>query len=164
MGIIISSFIGCGKTHLFNSHGDKIKMMDASNLNIENIVDEVISIVGDNDIIFIPIDKDVREKFNQANIDYDVFYPSKERRREFIEKQVVKRSNPNDIRNLDKNFDKWVDEIDNDEHKNVYKHKLNESGQFIGNSQIIMTYIESINAAQKNVNNKIENSKTDEQV
>ena len=29
MGVIISSFPGCGKSYLMNTHGDKAKMLDA---------------------------------------------------------------------------------------------------------------------------------------
>ena len=47
-----------------------------------------------------------------------MFYPSAERRGEFIENQVRKRSNPKDIRELDKNFEEWVNDIDNDESPN----------------------------------------------
>ena len=43
------------------------------------------------------------------------------------------------------NFEKWVDEIDDDESPNCYKHKLNNQGEFIGNEPAIMQYINSVN-------------------
>lgn len=144
MGIIISSFIGCGKSFLNNTHGDKVKIFDASSVNLDSIVNEVMGVVDDYDIVFIPASEDIRSLFNEQNIDYDVFYPSKERRGEFIENQVRKRAKPNVIRDLDKNFEKWVQEIDDDESSNCYKHKLSNMGEFIGNSPIIMQYIDSI--------------------
>lgn len=150
MGIIISSFIGCGKTFLTNTYGDKVKIFDANNISTESIVDEVMGVVDENDIVFIPSSENIRNLFNEQHIDYDIFYPSKERRGEFIENQVRKRSNPKNIQNLDKNFDKWVQEIDDDESSNCYKHKLSNMGEFIGNSPIIMQYINSL----KENNNK----------
>ena len=144
MGIIISSFIGCGKTFLTNTYGDKVKIFDASNVNSENIVNEVMGIVDENDMVFIPSSENIRDLFNEQHIDYDVFYPSKERRGEFIENQVRKRAKPDVIRSLDKNFEKWVQEIDDDESPNCYKHKLSNVGEFIGNSPIIMQYIDSV--------------------
>jgi len=144
MGIIISSFIGCGKTFLTNTYGDKVKIFDASNVNSENIVNEVMGIVDENDMVFIPSSENIRDLFNEQHIDYDVFYPSKERRGEFIENQVRKRAKPDVIRSLDKNFEKWVQEIDDDEAPNCYKHKLSNMGEFIGNSPIIMQYIDSL--------------------
>ena len=37
-----------------------------------------------------------------------------------------------------------MQEIDNDEAPNCYKHKLSNMGEFIGNSPIIMQYIDSL--------------------
>lgn len=158
MGIIISSFIGCGKTFLTNTNGDKVKIFDAQNLNEDSIVDEVMGVVDKYDIVFIPSSEKIRELFNERNIDYDVFYPSKSRRSEFIENQVRKRVNPNDIRELDKNFEKWVQEIDDDESDNCYKHRLSNFGEFIGNSPIIMQYVDSLkNNKQNNIENNDQN-------
>ena len=157
MGIIISSFIGCGREYLKNTYGDKIKIFDAieevpltdidGKTNgdlIEGYVNKVMDIIDDNDIVFIATSKEVREAFTEKNIDYDLFYPSKERRGEFIENQVRKRTNSKIIQSLDRNFDKWIDEIDNDESENCYKHKLANRGEFIGNTPVIMQYIDSL--------------------
>ena len=117
MGIIISSFIGCGREYLNNTHGNKVKIFDAVssiplNENDKDSLDTYFNTVMDevdsNDIVFIGASEKVRGIFNENNIDYDVFYPSKERRGEFIENQVRKRINPSMIRDLDKNFEKWV--------------------------------------------------------
>ena len=158
MGIIISSFIGCGKSFLNNTHGDKVKIFDASSVNLDSIVNEAMGVVDDYDIVFIPASENVSELFNEQNIDYDIFYPSKERRGEFIENQVRKRAKPNIIRDLDKNFEKWVQEIDDDESSNCYKHKLSNMGEFIGNSPIIMQYIDSLKNQPQNQGNTPNNN------
>jgi len=157
MGIIISSFIGCGREYLKNTYGDRVKIFDAvaeipltdidgktNGELIEGYTNKVLDIVDDNDIVFIGAEKSIREAFNEKNIDYDLFYPSKDRRGEFIENQVRKRTNPKIIQSLDKNFDKWVQAIDDDESENCYKHKLTNKGEYIGNTPIIMSYIESL--------------------
>lgn len=161
MGIIISSFIGCGKEYFKNTYGDKVKIFDAvekipltdvdgkTNADLlDGYVNSVMNVVDENDIVFIESSRTVREAFNERNIDYDVFYPAKERRGEFIENQVRKRIKPNIIRDLDKNFEKWIDDIENDESTNSYKHKLSNQGEFIGNSPIIMQYINSLKHEQ----------------
>ena len=157
MGIILSSFMGCGREFLKNTHGDKIKIFDAVETGLseqdEEFFDLVMGQVDSNDIVFIPSSEGIRNLFNENNVDYDVFYPSKERRGEFIENQVRKRSNPKNIQNLDKNFDKWVQEIDDDESPNCYKHKLSNMGEFIGNSPIIMQYIDSLKNQPKTQGN-----------
>jgi len=153
MGIIISSFPGCGKTYLMNTHGDKAKMLDALELmgegqegeyDYNKWVDNIMDAVGDYDIVFIPVSERLLDALNKRSIDYDIFYPSKERRGEFIENMVRKRAFRNDIMMLDRDFDKIVDRIDNIEAENCYKHKMNEQGHFIGNDNAIMQYINNI--------------------
>ena len=157
MGIILSSFKGCGREFLKNTHGDNVKIYDAiDNILVtdiegktsQDLLEEYYNKVMDNvdsyDIVFIGSSTSIRDTFNEHGVDYDVFYPSKERRGEFIENQVRKRAKPEVIRSLDKNFEKWIEEIDGDEAPNCYKHKLSKMGEFIGNSPIIMQYIDSI--------------------
>lgn len=167
MGIILSSFVGCGREFIKNTHGDKVKIFDAvkdvqvdenNEDSLDSYFNVVMSQVNDNDIVFIGFSEKIRNKFNENNIDYDVFYPDKDRRREFIENQVRKRAKPNDIRDIDKNFEKWVDDIENDESPNCYKHKLVSQGEFIGNNAIIMQYINSLKAKQQEVNTNNETS------
>ena len=132
MGIIISSFIGCGREYLKNTHGKKAKIFDAideipltdiDGATNQDFLDEcynkVMSVVDDYDIVFIPSIKGVRRK----------------------------RTKPDVIRKLDKHFEEWVNEIDDDESPNCYKHKLSKQGEFIGNEPTIMGYINSLNNA-----------------
>lgn len=155
MGIIISSFPGCGKTYLTNSLKDKVKIMDATNIDNESVVDEVMGNVDKYDVVFVGSSEDIRGLFDERKIDYDVFYPSSNRRGEFIENQVRKRSNPATIRELDKDFEKLVQQIDDSEAENCYKHKLSNFGEFIGNDPSIMQYINSCSSKKdKNDDNK----------
>lgn len=157
MGIIISSFIGCGREYFKNTYGDKVKIFDAieeipltdvdGNTNgdlLESYTNKVMDVVDDNDIVFIGASKQIREAFNEKNIDYDLFYPSSDRRGEFIENQVRKRAKPKEIQKLDKYFNQWVEELDNDEAENCFKHKLSKQGEYIGNSLEIMSYVDSL--------------------
>lgn len=162
MGIIVSCFTGCGREFLKNTHGDKVKIFDAvaeipltdidgkvNNELLESYFNKVMSVVDENDIVFVDASTAVRDKLNENNVDYDIFYPSIERRGEFIENQVRKRTNPKIIRSLDKDFEKWVKEIEDDESPNCYKHKLNNQGEFIGNAPIIMQYINSLKSNEQ---------------
>ena len=157
MGIIVSSFIGCGREFFKNVYGDKIKIFDAvdeipltdidGKINsdlLDGYVNETLNATNNSDIVFIDFSNTVRNAFDERNIDYDLFYPSKERKNEFIENQVIKRTKPKDIQTLDRNFEKWVDEIDDDKTDNCYKHKLANKGEFIGNTPLIMQYIDSL--------------------
>ena len=157
MGIIISSFNGCGREYFKNIYGKKVKIFDAveetpltdvddtTNQDLlEECYNKVMSVVDNYDIVFIDASTSVREYFNEKGVDYDLFYPSAERRGEFIENLVRKRVPPKEIQKLDRNFEKWVQAIDDDESANCYKHKLANKGEYIGNTPIIMQYIDSL--------------------
>lgn len=151
MGIIISSFRGCGKTYLQNTYGDKIVIKesipsgDIDNTYVQNTLD----LTDKSDIVFVPSTKEVRNALNEHNVDYDLFYPSKNRRLEFVENQARKRMKMQSIQEMDNNFDKWIDEIDSDESNNCFKHKLENRNEFIGNDSTIMNYINNIQESQK---------------
>lgn len=155
MGIIISSFPGCGKTYLENTNRGKVKILVADSFapNGDNIVKEyadfVMEHVGEYDIVFISSEEDILEEFNERNIDYDLFYPSKERRKEFLENYVRKRVKSTDIMKLDRDFDKNIDRFDAIEADNCYKHKMEEQGHFIGNDAAIMQYINNVELNNK---------------
>jgi len=144
MGIIISSFVGCGRTFFKNEFGDKIKIADACDKAPSEILDYVSAVIDENDVVFIPSSLDIRTIFNENKIDYDVFYPSKERRNEFIEALVRKHVNSKNIMDFDRNFDQEINEIDGDRSKNCYKHKLSNAGEFIGNYPTILQYVDSL--------------------
>lgn len=146
MGIIVSSTIGCGKTSFIQEYGDKIKIEDMSSkpINDDNVLDEMEGLVNGSDILFVSSDKDTISTLISNNVDFDIFYPSSSRKIEFIENQVRKRSLFQIIRNMDANFDKDVSRIDDIDSENVYKHKLANDGEFIGNNPIIMKYVENI--------------------
>ena len=159
MGIIISSFPGCGKSYLMNTHGDKAKMLDAFTPELVgdsgdggydyNVwVDKIMNVVDEYDIVFVPVAEKMLETLNKREIDYDIFYPSKERRKEFLENMVRKRVFSKDIMMFDRDFDKIVDRIDAIESDNCYKHKMEEPGHFIGNDAAIMQYVNNINKIQ----------------
>ena len=160
MGIILSTFKGCGKTYFQNMYGNKVKTVDigkeyGEKSNYDDFADKILSVVNDYDIVFISATPSQMNALTERNVDFDVFYPSKERRKEFIENCVRKHERPNEIRALDQNFDKMIDEIESVEPECCYKHKLENFGEFIGNAPVIMQYVESL----KNNN---ENKKTNE--
>ena len=108
--------------------------------------------VGDNDIVFIGSDKPILDVFDKNNVDYDVFYPSVERKNEFIENQVRKRAPHNIIRDMDMHFNEWIDDIDGNNSPNCYKHKMNNKGEYIGNMPLIMQYIDTLKNQPKQTN------------
>lgn len=150
MGIIVSSFRGCGKTYLKNTYGDKIVIKESipSGDVDETYIQNTLDLASESDIVFVPSTKEIRNILNEHNVDYDLFYPSKNRRLEFVENQARKRVKMQSIQEMDNNFDKWIDEIESDESENCYKHKLENRNEFIANDSTIMNYITSVQESQ----------------
>lgn len=150
MGIILSVFTGIGKEEIMYQYGDKIKILDLDVKSMveevppDSFVDTISSQVNDYDIVFIPTNKSIREELEKNNIDYDVYYPSKERRQELILKFVGGRMPFPEIAKFDNECDKLINEIDADESPNCYKHKLSSSGQFAWNDRVINNYINTV--------------------
>ena len=150
MGIILSCFKGIGKTYLENTQGKNAKILDLSDYDGDDLIGAIKNGVNENDIVFVSCDEDIMESLNENGINYDVFYPSKDRRKEFIENEVRKHTKSSEIRNLDRNFEAMVERIDDVESENCFKHCLSNFGEFIGNSPIILSYIFDLNKKQGN--------------
>jgi hypothetical protein len=144
MGIIISGFKGCGRTFFTNLNKDKVRIFEKRGELTNDTIEEINNTINDYDVVFVDSDAKSRELLEEHNLDYDIFYPSKERRLEFLENEVKKRTNSKDIQELDRFFNKWIDEIDGDDSENCHKHKLVENGHFIGNDEMIIRYLDAI--------------------
>lgn len=152
MGIIISSFVGCGKHYMMSNNEKGIKLVDMDSVgdfgNVDEYVKRAVELSADNDIVFVSASDEVRACLDEFGVDFDVFYPSKDRRIEFIENQVHKRTKGNLIAELDHNFDKMVDDIDACHYKTQHNHKLEGFGEFLGNNKLIVRYLDTIDAKE----------------
>ena len=143
MGIVIVSTLGCGKTYLKNIVKDKVKTQDFE-FSEGTSIDDAIELIDENDITFVPYSKDNVNMLEESSIDYDLFYPSEERRIEFITNAVGKRMKGKDISVLDKSFDSTIDEIESLELEHGYLHKLNNQGEFLGNYPQLIGYLSNL--------------------
>lgn len=143
MGIVIVSTLGCGKTYLKNIVKDKVKTQDFE-FSEGTSIDDAIELIDENDITFVPYSKDNVNMLEESSIDYDLFYPSKERRIEFITNAVGKRMKGKEISVLDKSFDSTIDEIESLELEHGYLHKLNNQGEFLGNYPQLIGYLSNL--------------------
>jgi hypothetical protein len=165
MGIIVSTLVGCGKEELMEEFKGKVKFHDMTDettikeLPPKNFVDDVMHYVDECDIVFVPTEQYILDEFERRNIDYDIFYPSKNRRQEIIIKLVGSRMPFPTIAKVDNNFNDWIDAIDENDSPNCFKHKMEKEGEFINNSEIIIEFLKTaINERSK----KMENSSRSE--
>lgn len=158
--ILISAFPGMGKTYAFNTLGKQIKIVDSDSSKFDktnfpkNYVEHIKESIPDNDIIFISSHKEVRDALEFENIDFDLFYPSKDRRNEFLENYVTRHSPRELIMKIDNNWNEWIDEIERNDNKNCHLHCLSHTGEFIGNNPMIMSYVNQVIAEREKNNNE----------
>ena len=154
MGIIVSAFPGCGKTTMFNSLNGKIKIMDSDSSKFDktdfprNYIEHIKENIDNVDIMFISSHEDVRNALENENIDFDLFYPSIDRKLEFLENYVKRRSNREFIMKVDANWKEWIEGIENNALKHCHIHKLNR-GEFLMNNDLLNRYIQSLNKDEK---------------
>nr|DAX62877.1 MAG TPA: SHIKIMATE KINASE KINASE, PHOSPHORYL TRANSFER, ADP.9A [Caudoviricetes sp.] len=148
--ILVSAFPGMGKSFAFNELKDKIKVLDSDSSKFDksdfpsNYIEHIKNNIKDNDIIFISSHKEVRDALERENINFDLFYPSKDRRNEFLENYVIRHNNRDFIMKIDKNWNEWIDEIDKSENKNCYKHCIHGKGNFISNNEMIQSFVKQV--------------------
>lgn len=154
MGIIVSAFPGCGKTTMFNELNGKIKIMDSDSSKFDkidfprNYIEHIKENIDNVDIMFISSHEDVRNALENEDIDFDLFYPSIDRKIEFLENYVKRRSNREFIMKVDANWKEWIDGIENNSLKHCHIHKLNR-GEFLMNNDLLNRYIQSLNKDEK---------------
>lgn len=150
MGIIVSAFPGCGKTFLSEQNINGIRIMDSDSSTFdkadfpENYINHIKENIDSTDILFISSHKEVRDALAREEINYDLFYPDKNRRIEFLQNYMRRGNKAPFIQKIDNNFDKWIDEIDNENNEFCHKHKMSEYNHFIGNDPMIVQFIKNI--------------------
>lgn len=147
--ILISAFPGLGKTYLYQQYRDRLKILDLNAGRFEgddfpgNYIAEVEKRLNDYDLILLSSDRNVRYALNDAGLDFDLFYPSKNRKNELIEIYVTNRKSRDFIMNLDHNFNDLIDEIEDEDLQHCFKHKLDRPHRFISQFDLLNNFLNS---------------------
>ena len=163
--IIVSAFPGMGKSYAYNLLKNDIKVLDSDSSKFDkdnfpwNYIEHIKDNIDNCDIIFVSSHKEVRDALNNEGIDFDLFYPAKERRNEFLQNYVSRHSPRNLIMKIDNNWNKWIDEIENENNEHCHLHCLKHKGEFVGNNNMILQYVEQV---KNNEQVKKETSETKE--
>lgn len=160
--ILISAFPGLGKTYLYQQYRDRLKILDLNTGRFEgddfpgNYIAEVEKRLNDYDLILLSSDRNVRYALNDAGLDFDLFYPSKNRKNELIEIYVTNRKSRDFIMNLDHNFYNLIDEIEDEELEHCFKHKIDKPHRFIAQYDLLFNFLKS--SMEMNGNKPVEKS------
>ena len=138
--ILISAFPGCGKSTTFMTYRDKIIVLDSDSAFFpktnfpKNYIEHIKKQIGVADIVFISSHKEVRDALRNENIPFHIIYPSIKRKKEFLENYKNRGNGSFFIRNLNNNFERFINEIEHEEFDGV-KIKLENEGDFIMNNE-----------------------------
>ena len=169
--ILISAFPGLGKTYLYQQYRDRLKILDLNTGRFEgddfpgNYIAEVEKRLNDYDLILLSSDRNVRYALNDAGLDFDLFYPSKNRKNELIEIYVTNRKSRDFIMNFDHNFNDFIDEIEDEDLEHCFKHKLDRPHRFISQFDLLNDFLNStmeINGNKPVEKSSIEGNKEEE--
>lgn len=156
MGIIVSGFPGCGRRYLKDNCRDGITVenVKVSDYNSDgfpdNYVDYVLSIVDKTDIVLISSHPAICEELNSRGVDFNLFYPERSRRNEFVENFVLAHKPAKQIQEIDNKWTEWIDLIEERTLEHCFKHSLSK-GQFIGNFPMMNEYVYNILRSNKDV-------------
>lgn len=155
-GIIVSGFPGCGRRYLKDNCRDGITVenVKVSDYNSDgfpdNYVDYVLSIVDKTDIVLISSHPAICEELNSRGVDFNLFYPERSRRNEFVENFVMAHKPAKQIQEIDNKWTEWIDLIEERTLEHCFKHSLSK-GQFIGNFPMMNEYVYNILRSNKDV-------------
>lgn len=146
MGIIISSFRGCGKQYLIDEVGSNLKIADIgpffNSMDASEYVDKVVTAVNMYDIVFMSYTFDVRSELNSRKIHFDFFFPSIDRRPEFIEDLVRDGVPMPVIGDIDRSFESIIESFKESELEYEHKHEMSGKGHYLLNDELIQRYIQ----------------------
>jgi hypothetical protein len=136
---VYSAFPGVGKTTYFNNTEKNVLDSDSSKFDKKHFPDNYIQHIERNiqdpnvDKILVSSHKDVRDALLKKEIPFVLVYPDRSLKDEYIQRYKDRGNNDAFVGLLDKNWDQWMDEMDEislQEGQTLYKVKLG-SGQFL---------------------------------
>jgi hypothetical protein len=136
---VYSAFPGVGKTTYFNNTDKNVLDSDSSKFDKSNFPSNYIQHIEKNiedpsvDKILVSSHKDVREALIGRGIPFVLVYPDRGLKDEYIRRYKDRGNNEAFVSLLDKNWDTWMDEMDNmsaQPGQVLYKVKLG-SGQYL---------------------------------
>ena len=131
---VYSAFPGTGKTTYFNNTYKNVLDSDSSKFDKadfpSNYIEHIKRNLEDDTVekIMVSSHKDVRDALVSDNIPFVLIYPEKDLKDEYLQRYKDRGNNDAFVDLLDKNWDNWMDEMDNQDAS--YRIRL-KSGQYM---------------------------------
>jgi len=131
---LYSAFCGTGKSYLCKNYPDKFKELEDWLYRGENFpknyVEDVVSSVGTEDILFISTDPVILRALHEIGIDIELVYPENSLRNEYLDRYIERDSPYDFIGTIMKNWNIWIDEL---KEQDYCTHTVLRSGEYVGN-------------------------------
>ena len=145
---LVLGFPGVGKTMYYMKKKGKVDVLDSDSSTFpkegfpSNYIEHILENIGKQDLIFISTHEVVRKAlksidiFSNENVDgVYLVYPDLSLKDDYLKRYKERGNNKQFIEVLDKMFDNWVEELNNESNKFV-KIKLNDSNYYISDLSV----------------------------
>jgi len=130
--ILISAFPGTGKTYFYNSTALDVLDSDSSTFDKKdfpaNYIKHIKENIGEVDMILISSHENVRYELEQSGLGYNLVYPAKELKDEYIQRYKERGNEDTFVKLLEDNWDEWQDVI---ELESGCRHIVLQSGEYL---------------------------------
>jgi len=133
---VISAFPACGKTYFYKNKQDDFEgildsdssdfswVKDEDGKNTEernpdfpnNYIQHIKENIGKVEIIFVSSHKVVRDALKENDIDYNLIYPRKDQKEDWMRRFINRGNNENFVNFISKNWDSFIDDMDEDDY------------------------------------------------
>lgn len=147
---IISGFPGVGKSHLGKRSDNEIKVLDleSSNFKGENRWKDYKNEIGKVDVLFVSSHKETRKILSELGVRFYLVYPDRSLKAEYLRRYAERGSSQEFIDMMDKNFDHFIDSIENEEVR-CAKIKLTGENEYLDSFLNFMNFLDVLKENEK---------------
>lgn len=147
---IISGFPGVGKSHLGKRSDNEIKVLDleSSNFKGENRWEDYKNEIGKVDVLFVSSHKETRKILSELGVRFYLVYPDRSLKAEYLRRYAERGSSQEFIDMMDKNFDHFIDSIENEEVR-CAKIKLTGENEYLDSFLNFMNFLDVLKENEK---------------
>lgn len=132
--IVYAAFCGTGKSYLCNNFPDnymEVECWEYRNGDFpNNYIKDVINAIGKTKYLFISTDPIILKELNKLGIEIHLIYPQNELRDDYLDRYIARDSPYEFIGSVMKYWDKWLDELKD---QNYCKHTILKKGEYLQN-------------------------------
>lgn len=151
---IISGFPGVGKSHLGKRLDNEVKVLDLESSDFkgenrwEDYKNEIKNQVGKVDVLFVSSNTETRKILSELGLNFYLVYPDKSLKDEYMRRYRERGSSEEFIDMMDKNFDLFIDSIENEEVR-CAKIKLTGEDEYLDSFLNFMNFLNVLKENEK---------------